>query len=170
MVSACTAWKLNVAGREAMLKRLFPAPIDLWREALAMARNLWRWEVSRLLDCPAASADSVLRTRWMRSSGIAARLRGWAYVARSSDRGYWLRWLRLARRSTPRNCVYAAAFALTAPAARFGQVDVEHSGDESWRAAAHLLPVTHTAAPCRWEELAREVGWNYRRFLVGTRA
>ena len=144
-----------------------------WSEAILQARQLWRWETAVLARAPAAASDDTLRERWMGAQPWPMRLRGWLYVARAegSARSWrcWPRWARLARRGSPRHCVYAAATeVLFALAAGFGstQPPADKNGPRRW------LPVPGRDRDERdpLAALATDIVANYHRFLVGTRA
>jgi hypothetical protein len=150
LVAACTGWKL--CGGSA------PAPAGVSRAgALERARRLWAWEVARLSG---GAPDLDLNAMLEASLGLppqGAQLRGWLHVARKCGwlRSWrlWARWARLARRGAPRYLVYSAACRA-----------LFEEGDQT--GAWNELPVVRATAGA----LPAEIVWNYRQFLVDTRA
>ena len=81
------------------------------RQAVAVLRSLWAWELAQMHGVTLFSPDALLRLH-MRKQKLKERLRGWAFVARrrgvaDSLRRCW-RWIRRLRFASPRYCVYAA--------------------------------------------------------------
>jgi hypothetical protein len=138
-VEQCTEWKLGGGG-------------EVPEGALTCARALWRWELVRLTGAAASASNCALMRAWMRKQPLAARLRGWLFVARrlgaAGTLKSVLRWLPRLWQASPRYWVYQAASALLMDGAR-----------EIW------LPVR---APGR--DPASDILWNYKQFLVETRA
>jgi len=179
-VSLCTRWKLDGSTEPPDL----PAA-----DAIGHARRLWRWELARLTAIPTGTPnplrpddllpDHVLMDRWMHQQPLAEQARGWLYLLRRLGwhRSWqeWPRWSRLGRQGSPRYWVYAAACRLL-----FQLPDLQRTGGDlspgsaEWTAIARALPVLPPAGPCiagpAWWQLAEAVAWNYRTFLVDTRA
>jgi hypothetical protein len=165
-VEACTCFKLDPR----------PVPREVsWsfvEEALACAHRLWRWELAGLTGLGKDATDDLLWERWMEQQPVPGRLRGWLQVARTQG---WLkgwrdraRWPRLAWRASPRYWVYRAAVALVS-----GEKHAGEPGEERWEALRDRLPAqapdADTAASPR-HRLARDISWNYQRFLVHTQS
>jgi hypothetical protein len=152
-VQAATAYKLGVdSGFRADVAEIFAAISD--------AKALWRWELSQL-------AASPIR---MPKQSMAARLRGWAFVARKcgwqSSFRYGARWLTGGYRLSPRYSIYSAAAEIL-----FGlEPGLAAGGKASLARLAQQLPVVRQTQPASWREMATEVGWNYHQFLEATRA
>jgi hypothetical protein len=108
-VEACTAWKL---APHAEIGRVFGSG---WRaRALHDARALWIWEMQQLTADESAN-PAELWEGWLRQQPRRARLHGWASAVRrlgGGRPGLWPRWLRLARRASPRHWIYQAAMDL----------------------------------------------------------
>lgn len=148
-----------------------------WREAVSCAHRLWRWELARLGHSDPTVDDHALMMRWMRRQPLAARARGWLYVARRTGwwQGWphWFRWVRYGWRGSPRYWVYANAsdllFRLPGLLNSTASRTVPASRDPS-----RTLPVPNagqrdeTAPP--WMRLASDILWNYDQFLTGTRS
>ena len=171
-VDDCTDQKLQVRCNT-------PCSPDLsWRDALQIAHSLWRWELAQLAGAKEQFSDRELFAEWMRIQPLVGRTRGWVYVLRASGwhKGYryWIHWLRLGRKASPRYWIYFVAstllFHLTADQNRSSQREQK----PDWALLGGLLPVRKTSVkaqeePC-WESLASDVVWNYQKFVVGTRA
>ena len=135
-----------------------------------------------------SSADAMLRLH-MQKQTLKDRIRGWAFVARrrgvlDSLRHGW-RWLRLSRSASPRYCVYAAGLnaisSLQIPVSseRDQQADPVLSGmghleagNRQRTTALSWLPIADLPARTAPDErdIAEAILWNYREFLVETRA
>jgi hypothetical protein len=158
-VETCTAWKLSP---DADIERVFGPG---WRgRALHDAQALWIWEMRQLTTEPSAN-PSELWDGWLRRQPRRARLRGWASAMRhvgGHRPGLWPRWLRLARRASPRHWIYQAAMDLlyTPPAVQGGALA---------RSAAHL-PLPPPRPPRSAAELADCVLYNFHRLAHSTRA
>ena len=173
-VAACTEWKLSAANHGAGVDRAF------WESAVDHARALWGWELARLQggDADALSAQASM-ARWMQRQPMRERLRGWAYVMRQNGwRRSWLRWPQWARRAlaaSPRYSVYAAAcdvlFGIRWPESFVAK---ESDGRALWEELSRQLPVVTCRGPANggppWRDLATDVLFNYRTFLVNTRS
>lgn len=157
-------------------------------QAVAVLRSLWGWELSRILGM-AMSSPEAMQHLHMRKQSWKERLRGWAFVvrrqgARASLR-HGLRWLRLLRYASPRYCVYTAGLdaisstqsadsgeAMQRPALTSSEPVQLSTGALQPASILRWLPVpnplTRTAMAER--DVAEAVLWNYREFLVETRA
>jgi hypothetical protein len=153
------------------------------------AWQTWLWELQQLSgsSCenttypadPDAAQEMICC--FGRHQGPAKLVRGWLYAARRTgwlrSVRYWPRWFPLlAMGFTPRHAVYLAACAWQQT--RFAPVDVSpctaspslaSPSTVSPNTGGNFLPVLHgpitTAA-----EVARELVWNYREFVMETRA
>ena len=177
-VVACTQYKLSGADT-LQLPDLHehPSSLVLWKEAVADAHLLWRWELSQLTGTKRMLTDRELMGRSMRQQPVKERLRGWLFVLRREGwhRSWrnWLGWARCALRGSPRYCVYAAAsellFKMPTLASEGSKTG---AGENSIRELLSWLPV-HRATPQAipdWRHVAAEIVWNYHLFLVGTRS
>jgi len=172
-VAACTEWKLSTADR-GTVSRAF------WEDAVDHARALWRWELARLQGGDAnGSSAHVLMARWMQRQPVRDRLRGWAYVIRQNGwHRSWLRWpqwARLALAASPRYSVYAAACDLLFGIRSSESLVAKGSNGRSfWEELRRQLPVVTCPGPANgrppWHDLATDVLFNYRKFLVNTRS
>jgi hypothetical protein len=177
-VVACTQYKLSGAaklqlpdwGRDSN-------SLALWKEVVADAHLLWRWELSQLTATKEALTDRELIGRWMRQQSVVQRARGWLFVLRREGwhRSWrkWLSWARCAVRGSPRYCVYAAASEALFRIRSLVAEDLETGAGEkaiteilSWLPARCATP--HPTPD--WRHVAAEIVWNYRLFLVGTRS
>jgi hypothetical protein len=167
-VETCTAFKLDGASELDGFR-------DLSARILGNARDLWRWELSRLANVAAPATDEVLLAAFARRQPRHMRLRGWAVVARQATRSpqtrRWTRWAQVLGPS-PRLRVYGVAAALMFA---LGDMRAEPSVSAvALRRWQHTLPVAPVAmaatARSDWRHLAADVVWNYRAFLVGTQA
>ncbi|HEY7203352.1 MAG TPA: hypothetical protein VIA61_03615 [Methylomirabilota bacterium] len=165
-VEACTRWKLDSSGSN-------PPPLSL-ATALDQAHRLWRWELGRLTGLPDDLTDQALLDALSAHQPAADRLRGWLYVVRRCGwhRSWrlWPRWARLARRGSPRYLIYSAAcqalFASPRAVSSAAQAAVAS-------VATAELPVVRPsggAVARPWAEMVADVAFNYREFLVDTRA
>lgn len=172
-VAECTSWKLFGEG-------VLPEnDHELWSEAISYMRRLWRWEMIQLTHAGGELTVSGLASRLGHQQAPSLRLRAWLSAAK---RNGWLtstlqlpRWLRLARRSTPRYLVYqvAAEIAFRLPCL------IRHKGepprlDVDWRHLRNLLPVRsprpESLRQPLWRQVVDDVLWNYSRLLRSTRA
>ena len=163
-VNECTRWKIDGGGGDCN------SGLEISREAIEYARQLWLWELAQLTSAAPESAPEIL------FAGVAARqsalqkLRGWLFVARRTGwlRGVrnWPRWIAMGLHCTPRYYIYEAAWRLAASITCF-------SGEPAVRQIRALLPVAggdgKNEGDAR-QQLARGVAWNYRTFLTETRA
>ena len=168
-----------------------PSPFasrDSMQPAVIALRSLWAWELAQMHRVEMSSADAMLRLH-MQKQTLKDRLRGWAFVARrrgvlDSLRHGW-RWLRLSRSASPRYCVYAAGLnaisSLQVPVSseRDQQADPVLSGmghleagNRQRTTALSWLPIADLPARTAPDErdIAEAILWNYREFLVETRA
>ena len=177
-VVACTQYKLSGAaklqlpdwGRDSN-------SLALWKEVVADAHLLWRWELSQLTATKEALTDRELIGRWMRQQSVVQRARGWLFVLRREGwhRSWrkWLNWARCAVRGSPRYCVYAAASEALFKIRSLVAEDLKTgAGEKTITEILSWLPA-HCATPHPtpgWRHVAAEIVWNYRLFLVGTRS
>jgi hypothetical protein len=161
-VNKFTNWKLSP-------RTAIPADVEALRAAIAYAHLLYRFELETLTSTKGQASDSVLGERWAKKQPLAKRLRGWAFVARACSHSDFpaprLRWLALSLRRSPRELVYECGAEL------FFRLPCVLNGrrDEDWSRLRKKLPVSNTEGGS-WSDLARDVVWNYKNFLVGTRA
>jgi hypothetical protein len=155
---------------------------DSAQQAIAALRSLWVWELRQMHGTTLSSPDALLKLH-MQKQKLENRLRGWAFVARRRGMLDSLRhsgrWLRLLRLASPRYCVYAAGLdavsSLESPASsatrspRIGQLETWNSKLET---VSHWLPIADFPVRTAPDErdIAAAILWNYREFLVETRA
>jgi hypothetical protein len=157
-----TNWKLSP-------RTTTPADVDSLKAAVAYAHLLYRFELEKLTNTKEQATDAVLTARWARSQSLAKRQRGWAFVVRACSRSNFpsdrLRWLAWSLRRSPRELVYECGAEL------FFRLPCVLGGrrDEDWSRLRKKLPVSNSDSGT-WADLARDVVWNYKNFLVGTRA
>jgi hypothetical protein len=174
-VSAATDIKISRQSSESIGASSRKEMASVTAEAMAYARQLWRWELRKLTNGNDDMDDQQLLKRWMSQQGMSQRLHGWAYVCRKQGwhRSWreWGRWLRLLCQASPRYCVYAVAsemcFVLTST------LDAHLLTDSDCRRWRDLLPVrkeTSGSERSPWSQLMAETIWNYQQFLVETRA
>jgi hypothetical protein len=175
MVRRCTDYKISHSWHGV-------SPIatqDSLRQAVAVLRSLWAWELAQIHGATMPSPDAMLQLH-MRKQSLVARLRGWAFVIRrrgmlDSLRHTW-RWLRLMRLASPRYSVYAAALETVSSfqfqvssTAQHGQLETRNPKLETaWNWLPVADPPVRTAP--NETETAEAILWNYREFLVETRA
>ncbi|MGH7368444.1 MAG: hypothetical protein ACREK9_18735 [Candidatus Rokuibacteriota bacterium] len=172
IVSACTEWKIEGGNG--------PAPEGVaWDGVIERARRLWRWELAQLSGASSDLPDQDLLETWLNHQPAIDRARGWLHVLRK--RGWqqswrhWPRWAHLARRGSPRYLVYSAACRLLFELPRLEAEGGDGTRDDGgWKGLWEDLPVIRPWADHRrarpWQEAASEITWNYREFLVDTRA
>jgi len=178
-VAACTQFKLQESVAWDADAPEIVADFGFLNEALLYAKHLWRWELARLADSSDQLPECQLLERWMRLQPMRKRLRGWLYLLRARGRHWgwrnWQRWLRLARRASPRYCVYAAASRLFSglPATQDSSA-APLNAKVDWDEARSWLPVftgpRTNGESETWQRLATEIAWNYHQFLEGTQA
>ncbi len=162
-VASCTAFKLQGGEYREEADGVF------WRDAIAYARLLWRWELRRLTGSTEGLSDRELIWAWMRRQSLHCKFRGWASFLRrcGGARSWrcWPRWVRLAAVGTPRYWVYAAAAELC-----FGLLEEQAGKQPDWKELQSWLPLVDTrdSRPPGSRELCREVAANYERFLETT--
>jgi hypothetical protein len=171
LVADCTAEKLLSHGHEERR-------VDLSRRsAIQTAHALWRWELAQLTGGKSVGDDRELFDQWMRMQPSRTRIRGWLYIVRACgwQRSYrlWPRWWGL-RKASPRHWIYLVASSLLFQATEDMKAPQTHGADTNWASLGRWLPVakmsaTQSARPS-WKDVAHDVVWNYREFLVGTRA
>ena len=181
LVTACTEYKLSTTGptgRGANIRWICRNPA-FWKELVAHARALWRWELERLTGEQGQLPHRQLMKKWMRLQPAGKRLRGWAYVLRGCGwhRSWreWPHWLRRGWQASPRCWVYAAAselffklddFLASAQEARCADGEMRELWSWLPLVRKHELPPDLPA----WQSLACEIGWNYHQFLESTQA
>jgi hypothetical protein len=139
-------------------------------DAIQFAHQLLRWELQRLLKLDADISDQNLLARWADSQSWTSRLRGWARVFRDADttttRRNWMRWLRLARHTSPRQGVYFAACLLF-----FRIPNLLRTGqNESFYDLNRQLPISlELNERIEWRSLAASIARNYHQFVEFTR-
>ena len=140
------------------------------------AHSLWRWELERLTGLGASDTD--LLRRWIAAEPLAARMRGWAGVARrlgiARAMARMPAWIGLARKGSPRRLIYAAASELLLDLPRLLQEDAVLGIDSRWNELRRGLPVANCPESppslCLWRRLGRAISFNYNLFLVPTRS
>jgi len=139
-------------------------------EAIQFAHLLLRWELQRLLNLGANLSDDDLLACWADAQPSNSRLRGWARVFRDASttttRRSWMRWLRLARHTSPRQGVYSAACLLL-----FQVPNLLRDGqNESFQDLDRRLPISIKAnEKIQWRTLAALIARNYHQFVEFTR-
>ena len=166
-VEACTRWKLENSGSN-------PPSLSL-TAALDQAHQLWRWELVRLTGTLAnpVTDQALLETLLARQSA-AERARGWLYVARRCGwhRSWrlWPRWVRLARRGSPRYLVYSAACQVLFAGAPARSPEARAAVDSIATSDLPVVRPSEGSAASPWSEAVADIAFNYREFLVDTRA
>jgi hypothetical protein len=184
LVARCTEYKITHVWDGPSP---FTSPVSL-TQAVAILRSLWAWELSRMHGV-AMSSPEAMQQLHMRKQRWRERLRGWAFVVRRQGARESLRhglpWLALLRYASPRYCVYTAGlgavsglqFADSEDARQQPTLASSQPGDLATGGCqpAQVLrwlpvpnPLSRTATGER--DLAEAVLWNYREFLVQTRA
>lgn len=144
------------------------------RQAVAVLRALWTWELAQIHGVTLSSPDAMMRLH-MRKQKLKDRLRGWAFVVRRRGVGDGLRhsgrWLRLLRFASPRYCVYAAGLKAASSFEFPASEETKQSASTSatllrWLPIANPLPATAQDE----KGAAEAILWNYHEFLVETRS
>jgi hypothetical protein len=166
-VEACTRWKLESSGFN-------PPPLSL-TAAMDQSHRLWRWELTRLTGTAADRVtDQALMETLLARQPAAERLRGWLYVARRCGwhRSWrlWPRWLRLARRGSPRYLVYSAACQVLFAGATTASPEARAMADSIALSDLPVVRPSESSVASPWSEVAADIAFNYREFLVDTRA
>jgi hypothetical protein len=173
LTADCTDWKLS---RNAVLGDA----VD-WQWIAIACRNaslFWEWELRKMTKAEEELSPVELCIRLMRQQPLAARIRGWLYVTRregwKKTSTQWPRWLNLARKASPRFWVYSIIGEL------FVRLDPRVTGgierevnEPNWNTLRECLPVLPQSQPPstnEWQRTAKDAVWNYRQFLVDTRA
>jgi hypothetical protein len=180
-VSECTQWKLS--GTELNNSPRLAPTVELgfswWEEAVGFAQLFWRWELACLSGSDGEAATQELMERWMKRQPISRRFRGWLRVVR--DQGWdqswknWPHWAGLAWGASPRYRVYQAASEVffQLPSLLKSAVEIHHV-NAGWEKVRSLLPVVLEFGQSQkisdWRRLAKEIAWNYKKFLVETRS
>jgi hypothetical protein len=171
LVATCTAEKLLPQGHDE-------PRVDLSRRtAIQTAHALWRWELAQLVGAKSVGNDRDLFDQWMRVQPSWKRIRGWLYIVRACgwQRSYhfWPRWWGL-RKASPRHWIYLVASSLLFQATEHVNSSQTCRADPDWVSLSRCLPVARMTAnqPASpsWKDVAHDVVWNYREFLMGTRA
>jgi hypothetical protein len=180
-VNECTQWKLSNTDLNSLSNS---SPVNelcfsWWEEAVGYAQDLWRWELTQLTRCERQLSTEQLLQRWMRCQPVPRRLQGWLYVVR--DQGWhrswknWPRWARLAWRASPRYWVYEVASEVFSqlPSLLNGTKRTQRP-DADWEEPRSFLPVVPELEQQQkvpdWRRLAKDIAWNYQKFLVETRS
>jgi len=151
------------------------------RQAVAVLRSLWTWELAQMHEVTLFSPGAMLRLH-MRKQKLKDRLRGWAFAVRrrgvaDSLRHCW-RWLRLLTFASPRYCVYAAglnavsSFEFPVSDETKQQSVLTSSGMDQLTIVLYWLPIANPLARTAQDEkgVAEAILWNYHEFLVETRS
>lgn len=170
-VSNCTRWKLRP------FDDLPERTSSFCSSALDYARLLEKWELQQLTGAEEQFSDADLLRRWMQRQPARKRIRGWLYVLRACgwhrSWRHWPRWIRLARKASPRSWVYAAAIESLArlPNAN-GSADLPCKDDREFLRIGQWLPVVSSSPSSAgdWQWLATEIATNYHQFLERTRS
>jgi hypothetical protein len=173
LTADCTNWKL-------LRNNALGDAVD-WQWIATACRNaslLWEWELRKMTKAEGKLSPAELCMRLMRQQPLAARIRGWLYVMRregwKKTSRQWPRWLNLARKASPRFWVYSTIGEL------FVRLDPRVTGgierevnEPNWNTLRKCLPVLPQNPPPstnEWQRTAKDAVWNYRQFLVDTRA
>jgi hypothetical protein len=171
LVAACTAEKLLPQGHDE------PRVDFSRRTAMQTAHALWRWELAQLVGAKSVGNDRDLFDQWMRAQPSWKRIRGWLYIVRACgwQRSYhlWPRWWGL-RKASPRHWIYLVASSLLFQTTEDVNSSQTYRVDANWASLSRCLPVAkmtaNQSASPSWKDVAHDVVWNYREFLMGTRA
>ena len=134
------------------------------------AWQVWLWQLQRMTGAGPGAAGEMIHA-FGRSQGTKRRLRGWLYVVRRTgwlhSARYWPKWLLLfVSGLTPRYAIYLAAYRFQET--RHGK---ESSGAmPGMEAIGDLLPVDGAVQAGNAAEVARQLVWNYKEFVMETRA
>lgn len=169
-VSACTARKVCDSDTDCNL------PPSIWKEAVRYAWALWKWELVQLTGASASHSDDALWAQWVSRLTAMQKIGGWLSVAhrRGWHRSWtnWTRWLRLSRRGTPRYLIYRVAAELLSRLSDSAEMEGQSFCLEpNWDELRTLLPEGAPASAARQEDsrqLAADLAWNYKTFLLGT--
>jgi len=173
LTAECTDWKLS---RNTAL-----GDTVSWQWIAIACRNaslLWEWELRKMTKAEGELSPVELCMRLMRQQPVPAKIRGWLYVMRrqgwKKTSTQWPRWLSLARKASPRFWVYSIIGEL------FVRLDPRIAGgierevnEPNWNGLRKCLPVLPQNPPNStdaWQRTAKDAVWNYRQFLVDTRA
>jgi len=168
LVADCTAEKLEPQE---------PCADFLPHAAIQTAHALWRWQLAQLVSAKSADSDRDLFEQWIKLQPSWRNVRGWLYVVRACgwQRNYrlWPRWWAL-RKVSPRHWIYLVASSLLFHSTEDQNSSQTSSAEGNFASLGQCLPVskmtsTQAVSPS-WSDLAHDVVWNYREFLMGTRA
>ena len=178
-VAACTEFKLSgttgsplVPGRGDLA-----GVLSFWRESVGYARQLWRWELTRLAGVWEPFSDRVLMKKWMRRQTVRDKIRGWMYVARKcgwqKSHRQWRRWVRMAWHGSPRYCLYdVASQACFRLPEVVGALNGRANQSFDWGALYARIPAAESSGSnghvTIWQQVARDIVANYRDFLTDT--
>ena len=170
-VAAMTRWKLGSAPPELTSAREF------WERAVEYAEQLWCWELARLTGRPADAGVTDLFRTWLQRQPLAARVRGWLYVARREGlrAGFARcpRWLSSAMIGSPRYLVYSIAaplvFSLRHVNGKRDTVKLNSGTPDRLTRLPVSFPVHARANGLDADVVAKLLLENYRQFLVETR-
>ena len=180
-VSECTRWKLSGTdlNSSSCLAPMSEFGFSWWEEAAGFAQLLWRWELARLAETTGQASNQELFERWMKRQPAFRRLRGWLHVVRDQgwDRSWknWPHWARLAWGASPRYRVYQAASEVFFQLPRLlKDANQTQCVDVGWENVRSFLPVVlereQRQRLADWRRLAKEIAWNYKKFLVETQS
>lgn len=171
-VTLATQWKLSPNCDIFRQQQSQP----FYEQVRRIALQIWRWELGQLTGLDPAIPAFELIQALSRRGNFARRYRGWLRAVRElgwfASRRNWPRWLRLARRGSSRDWIYAVA----AECVAFDDLFLTlHLDNVSWRKRVEVLqqylPVSHTLETGdRWRALLRDLAWNYHEFVERTRA
>lgn len=192
-VGRCTEFKLGSGQEPPFLCSQDEAPTRIIEEA----SDLWRWELAQLTTAPPGAVNWQLMDLWMQRQALSNRVLGWLAVLRECrwHRSWrnWPRWLRLARRTSPRYWVYAVASELffsmpdLLALPRPGRPGSGERGPKTlsfaplfhevrnlqktspWAKRTSVLPILFQPSPPanspEWVKLSLTIAANYHRFL-----
>lgn len=170
-VTKCTEWKLSGSDVPPV------PPKEFWLEAIALARQLWRWEVIQMTKTSLDLPMGALWDQMEQQLRFAEKVRGWASAARRSGGlrswRHWPRWALLGLRATPRYLVYRAGTELV-----FRLPDLVADAEraiphQEWGKLEALLPLTvirPVDGLASWQVLADQIVSCYRELITSTRA
>ncbi|PYT34813.1 MAG: hypothetical protein DMG58_03920 [Acidobacteria bacterium] len=180
-VVACTRCKLSGGDRLQLAELGWDSnSLGLWETAIADARSLWRWELSRLTRTVGAYAedrptDDQLMITLMQKQAIGQRVRAWLSLLRRQgwrrSRLKWPGWVWHALRASPRYRIYSAATKLLFQLPSW--VAQGHEANSREDELLLWLPIRSSSLAViqsDWRQAAAEIAWNYHEFLVGTQA
>lgn len=164
LVRLCTAAKLQP---EAVVD-LGP---DFEERVTGWAWQIWLWELRQMTGCNAHDAPSEMICAFGRKQGAARLLRGWLYAVRRTgwllSSRYWARWLpQFVSGLTPRHAIYLAAYRWH----EAGDGKLPGNAAQKLKSVRGLLPVDGGAQLATADEVAAQLVWNYKQFVMETRS